>query len=120
MKFWRRKEKAKVTNQQPDRNEVLNGLRSVSTYFERNIQSDEIFRPASECSQRINKILETKNPLSESNVIEIICLFNDIKKVERYDGTGWFDYGIRLCHFLRLNGFTAEFKGKEMRLTERL
>lgn len=120
MKFWKRKEREKAANKSPDRGEVLNGLRSVNSYFERNIQNHEIFRPEFECSQRIIEILEKKDPLTKEDVIEILCLFNDIEKVEHYDGTGWFDYRIRLRNFLRLSGFETEFKNKELRLTERL
>jgi hypothetical protein len=38
MKFWRRKEKEKTANQPPHNSELLNSLRSVSIYFERNIK----------------------------------------------------------------------------------
>jgi hypothetical protein len=120
MKFWRKKETKPIATQSLKKSEVLNGLRSVSAYFERNIQNHEIFRPEFEVSRTINNILETKDPLTKSDVTEILNLCNGIEKVEHYDGSGWLDYRIRLSHFLRMNGFEIEFKDKELRLTERL
>ena len=87
--------------------DVLNGLRQSSAYLERNIQTHQLFKREYEISKTINRILEEKENLTQSKVANILDLLNDLDKAEHYDGSGWFDYKIRLAHYLRLSGFEA-------------
>ena len=106
MRLWRnKKNKAVVLEQTVSKVEVLTGLNLCCTYFERNIQNNSTFEPEFKTSKIINSILETKQILKDSDVSDIVKLMNDIKEVEHYDGSGWFDYKMRLGHFLRLSGF---------------
>jgi len=115
-----KKTKAVVEKRLLDKEEVLNGLRCASNCFEQWVQKNDLFKPEFETSQRINKALEEAVPLTKSAVIEILQSFNDIQKVKHADGIGWIDYGFRLCHYLRLNGFITKFEDKNLRLEEPL
>lgn len=120
MNFWRKKEKKIETDQTRGKADVLNGLSQRSLYFKENIKEHAFFIPEYEVSKTINLILEGKEVLTEREVTEILTLLNDIKKVEHYDGSGWYDYQVQLAHFLRLNGFETEFKDRKLHLAENL
>lgn len=94
--------------------EVLKSLQMCCAHFERNSKSFALFQPEYEVSKAINSILEQREILTKSDVIEILNLFNDIDKVEHYDGSAWYDYQIRLTYFLNLNGFKIEIKERKL------
>ncbi len=98
--------------------EVLNNLKTISIYFEKHIQSHEIFRFEFETSQKINKVLEENENLKKTDVIEVLSIFNAIEKVEHYDGSGWINYQICLTHYLWLNGFSTVYENRELRLVD--
>lgn len=106
MRLWRsKKNKAKELERTASKADVLAGLNSCCTYFERNIQNDSTFEPEFKTSKTINTILKTKQILTDRDVSYILKLINNMKKVAHYDGSGWLDYKMRLGHFLRLSGF---------------
>ena len=107
MRFWKNNKKKVPTLMQSaiSRAEVLTGLKLCCSYFETNIQNNATFEPEFETSKIINSILETKQILTEADVISIVKLMNDINNIEHYDGSGWMDYKMRLGHFFRLSGF---------------
>lgn len=96
--------------------DVLTGLQICCVYFERNSKKDALFQPEYEVSKTINSILEQRKMLTESDVIDVVNLFNDIDKVEHYDGSGWLDYQMRLAYFFKLSGFKIEIKEKKLYL----
>jgi hypothetical protein len=110
----------KNQDKEVSKTDALHGLHLLSTYFERHMQNQELFRPEYEVSKTINSILKEKDALAKTDVVEILNLLNDIDKVEHYDGSGWHDYQIQLAHFLSLNGFNTEFKDKILSLTGHL
>lgn len=71
--------------------DVLNGLKLRCAYFENCIHDNALFEPEFKTSKTINSILETKQPLTETDVTEIIKQIKDIDKIEHYDGSGWID-----------------------------
>ena len=116
MNFWKKKEKKNENIQAASKADVLTGLQLCCTYFDRNSQDYALFQPEYEVSKAINSILEQREIFTKSDVIEVLNFLNDIDKVEHYDGSGWFDYQLRLAYFLRLNGFETEQKGRKLYL----
>lgn len=96
--------------------EVLRGLQQAAAYFERNIQTCILFKPEYEVSIAINSILEEKETLTEMKVLEVLRLLNEIDGTEHFDGSGWFDYQIRVGSFLRVSGFEIEEKDRKFYL----
>lgn len=100
-----------------EKSEVLKGLKSRCLYFERNIQNSILFKPEFETSKDVNSILQKREMLHKADVIEIMELLSSLDEVEHYDGSGWWDYQIRLAHYLGLDGHETEFEGRKLRLT---
>ncbi|BAV07230.1 hypothetical protein SAMN05421788_102148 [Filimonas lacunae] len=123
MNFWKKLFKKEVTvsaKQKSDpatlKSNTIDSLKQCNAYFERNIQTHILFKPEYEVSKTINTIIENKQTLTQSDVIEILAILNDIDKEDHYDGTGWYDYQLRLSHLLHLNGFKTDFIDRKVRL----
>ena len=116
MNFGKKTKKQNENNSTVTKAEVLAGLQMVCANFERNNQKNLLFMPEYVVSKAINSILEQRDNFTKADVIEVLNLFNDIDKVEHYDGSGWFDYQIRLAYFLQLNGFKTETRERKLHL----
>jgi hypothetical protein len=115
MSFWKKKEKKSDIVRPVSKSDVLKGLQMCCTYFERNSKDHISFQPEYEVSKSINLILEQGETLTASDVVEVLDLFNGIAN-DHYDGTGWFDYQLRLSHYLRLSGFETKHISGQLHL----
>jgi hypothetical protein len=110
------------SNKKNDNNSIVNkadtlaGMQLVCAYFGQHSQKDPLFQPEYEVSKAINSIIEQRVILTKLDVIEVLNLLNDIDKVEHYNGSGWYDYQIRLAFFLRLSGFNTETRERKLYL----
>lgn len=116
MSFWSKSNRKNDNNSTVNKADTLAGMQLVCAYFGQHSQNDPLFQPEYEVSKAINSIIEQRSILTKSDVIDVLNLLNDIDKVEHYNGSGWFDYQIRLAYFLRLSGFNTEAKGKKLQL----
>lgn len=91
--------------------EIFLGLQSVCKYFERHSKANPLFIPEYKAAEQINSLIQAQSAFGYSDAVEIIRIINEVEKMEHYDGTGWFDYKIRLCSWLRANGFRVEHTG---------
>ena len=117
MKFWRNNEKKADANPALTKIDALNNLQLCVDYFERHIETNILFRAEFEVSKAVHSILTDKKILTGDDVVNILVLVNDIDKIEHYDGSGWYDYQIRLGYFLRISGFETKIEDRKMRLT---
>ena len=47
----------------------------------------------------------------------LVELFNEMNKIEHYNGSGWLDYKMHLSSVLKQFGFKVESNDDELRLT---
>jgi hypothetical protein len=92
------------------RDEVFEGMLKVCEYFRQHAETDQLFLPEFRAASNINDIIRTHHRLHKKEVVRILKLVNDVDRGEHYDGTGWFDYKVRLKFFLKQNGFDEIIK----------
>ena len=88
--------------------ERLQGLLAVCPYFERHAKTHPLFVPEHKAVVQINSLIQTKLEFGYSDAAETIRIIDAVENMEHYDGTGWFDYKIRLCGWLGTKGFKVE------------
>ena len=88
------------SNQRPTKAEMLFGLRGICSYLERNSEENNLFIPEVIAAKKIYSILDSREELSETDKSEIRAIIDETEKSDHYNGSGWFDFKIRLQYFL--------------------
>lgn len=89
------------SSQKLTKSESLTGLRAVCSYFEKHSEENSLFIPELIAAKKIYSILESREELSETDKSEIRAIIDETEKSDHHDGTGWFDFKIRLQYFLK-------------------
>ena len=95
---------------------IFNEMLLICDGFKKNIPDNHLFEPEFKTSKKINTIIKQLNQLSRSDAVGLLQLFNDINKMEHYNGSGWLDYKMHLSHLLKINGFEVMCADKEFLL----
>ena len=113
MKTWRTKGKKSELQKKDEKRDVLEGLENRCKYFRSYSENNYLFKPEYETAKAVNSILSDSEILSDIEIHRVINLINSINNIEHFDGSGWFDYLIRVSGFLSLCGIKTEvIKGK--------
>lgn len=115
MKFWK-KNKSGAEGTQLNEAAALDNLRAGCDYFKRNLETHVLFKVEYAVVVKVVSILEQKDSLAVSDVSYILNMLNEFDDTEHYNGSGWFDFQIRLSYYLRLKGFNADIVGGKMHL----
>jgi hypothetical protein len=91
-----------------DRQQVLKEMKSIESYFLRNIATHELFQPEFECARTVNNLLEQNPNLTVTVAEEILSIYNKTNAAQHYDGSGWFDYQLHLIHILNLHNIPTK------------
>ncbi|NML20228.1 hypothetical protein HHL16_05055 [Pseudoflavitalea sp. G-6-1-2] len=105
-----------IPKKKPDQTEVMEGLESVTRYFGN--QKDSLFVPEFVAATEINLVLQRNEILSRADAEEALQILNKMNDVEHYDGSGWYDYKIRLNYYIRMHGFETEWNHNNILLKE--
>lgn len=116
MKTWGMKGKKPELQKRDEKRDVLEGLENRCKYFRSYSESNYLFKPEYETAKAVNSILSGNEILSDIEIHRVIDLINGINKIEHYDGSGWFDYLIRVSCFLRLCGIKTEVSNGKLLL----
>lgn len=93
-------------------------MKHLENYFQRQVASNEAFIPEYEAAREINKIA-LKEDISESEIREIIGIFNDYNQKPHYNGSGWLDLRTHLEFLLiKKNMAYQRFANNNLALTE--
>lgn len=83
---------------------LLANMNSIGNYFHEQSKTNPMFAPEFEASAAIIERIEKGFSL-QKDADEVISIYNSLKTVEHYNGSGWFDFGIHLKGYLRSAGF---------------
>ncbi len=79
---------------------------SVCEYLERFSITKPLFVPEYLAAKAINEMIGSTQRFNHQHASKVCDIVNEVENAEHYDGSGWFDYKIRLRRWLELNGFT--------------
>lgn len=97
-----------------NKEEILEGMKKISDYFEIHSKSDSLFLPEYEAAIFINNLIETSDKLNETRVIKMIAKINQTEECKHYNGSGWLDYKMHFMGLMKNNRFKvdSDFTGK--------
>jgi hypothetical protein len=84
---------------------IFQGMEGVCRYLERHSTEKPLFVPEYRAADEINGIIRGKPIYGYADTVAMIRRVNEVEQEEHYDGSGWFDYKVRLCAWLREKGF---------------
>lgn len=79
-------------------------MKQLEQYFQRHIASNASFEPEFEAARQINHLAGQKE-LSDSDMIEMVKIYNATNAMPHYNGSGWLDFRMQILTILRKNGF---------------
>lgn len=89
------------SSQRPTKVESLTGLRAVYSYFGNHSKENPLSIPELIAAKKIDSIIKSMEDFSEIDKPEIGAIIDELEKSNQYNGTGWFDFKIRLQNFLK-------------------
>lgn len=99
--------------------EYVEGMDRICQNLERNAKEQPLFIPEYDLAMKINGMIKEKPSWVLSDTIEVIRMLNELDLVEHYDGSGWFDYKLRLLAWLGVKGFEVRHKNyKELEVEQ--
>ena len=90
---------------------IFQGMESVCRYLERHTEEQPLFIPEYRAAVEINGMIRGKSVWGYTDAVGMVRRVNEVEQEEHYDGSGWFDYKIRLCAWLREKEFEVKHNG---------
>lgn len=92
-------------------------MKSLESYFKRNIENSILFEPEYLAAKRINKYA-LKEVISKNDLLRIIDIYNETNSTEHYDGSGWLVLAMYIQGLIDSKGFSSvQMKNNNLKLT---
>jgi hypothetical protein len=98
--------------------EVLEGFEQISRYFDSFSNHNPYFMPEFEASTKVISIIQ-RNEVGKTALDEIVKVFNQVTEQQHYNGSGWYDFQIRIMYLIHECGFEAYHDGDKIGIKEK-
>ncbi|MBS1637375.1 MAG: hypothetical protein JST26_15775 [Bacteroidetes bacterium] len=88
---------------------TIENMASCNSYFAGHSMQTILFAREYTVSSQIQTLISGKTELTFVDFENIVTIFNRIEDSEHFDGSGWFDYKLRLSSFFRAFGYDLKW-----------